>query len=118
MTNYSRRKNDVLKVVVTDGTTDIARSFLYRMLIDNVFGANQSIFASLYELPERTPFLDSVMIELTSFSPSCLNGKHLFVAAPLYAFCLFEKCNYYSTNETLGTGAKFNKLIDRSCRLN
>ncbi|XP_068984521.1 malate dehydrogenase, cytoplasmic-like [Bombus flavifrons] len=72
--NYFRRKENVLKVVVTDGTTDLARAFLYRMLNDNVFGENQSVFVSLYELPNKTTFLESVAIELTSFSPKVLNG--------------------------------------------
>ncbi|XP_076761655.1 malate dehydrogenase [Xylocopa sonorina] len=71
--SYSRRKN-VLKVAVTDGTTEIARSFVYRIFTDNVFGENQSVFVSLYELPEKATFMESVMIELTSFSPNLLNG--------------------------------------------
>lgn len=74
--NYFRRKENVLKVVVTDGTTDLARAFLYRMLNDNVFGENQSVFVSLYELPNKATFLESVVIELTSFSPKVLNGKY------------------------------------------
>ncbi|KOC68420.1 Malate dehydrogenase, cytoplasmic [Habropoda laboriosa] len=72
VTNYSRHK-DVLKIVVTDSTTEIARTFLYRVLTDNVFGKNQSLLVSLYEQPGRAAFLESVAIELTSFGPNVLN---------------------------------------------
>ncbi|KAK9299467.1 hypothetical protein QLX08_007491 [Tetragonisca angustula] len=72
--NYLQSKEDALKIVVTDGTTELARSFLYRMLYDNVFGENQSVFISLYELPSKAIFLESVAIELTSFSPKLLSG--------------------------------------------
>lgn len=68
-------KNNVLKIVVTDGTTEIARSFLYRILTDDVFGKNQCIFVSLYELSTKTMFLESLAIELNSFSPKLLSGK-------------------------------------------
>ncbi|XP_043520248.1 malate dehydrogenase-like [Frieseomelitta varia] len=74
--NYLQSEEDALKIVVTDGTTELARSFLYRMLNDNVFGENQSVFISLYELPRKAIFLESVAIELTSFSPKLLSGKH------------------------------------------
>lgn len=74
--NYSQSKKDALKIVVTDGTTELARSFLYRMLNDNVFGKDQSVFISLYELPNKAIFFESVAIELTSFSPKLLSGKH------------------------------------------
>lgn len=80
--NYLRGKEDALKIVVTDGATELARSFLYRILNDNVFGENQSVFISLYELPSRAIFLESVAIELTSFSPKLLSGKR----APLHFY--------------------------------
>lgn len=67
-------KNNVLKIVVTDGTTEIARSFLYRILTDDVFGKNQCVFVSLYELSTKTMFLESLAIELYSFSPKLLSG--------------------------------------------
>ncbi|CAK9811705.1 Malate dehydrogenase, cytoplasmic [Anthophora plagiata] len=72
VTNYSRQK-DVLKIVVTDSTTEIARTFLYRVLSDNVFGENQSLSINLYEQPGRAAFLESVAIELTSFGSNLLH---------------------------------------------
>ncbi|XP_031832086.1 malate dehydrogenase, cytoplasmic [Nomia melanderi] len=73
VTHASRRDEDVLRVVVTDGSSDIALSFLYRILSDEVFGPDQSIFVSVYEFPEKAVFLESVAIELTFFSPNLLH---------------------------------------------
>lgn len=94
VSNYLRRKNDVLKIAVTDGTTDIARSFVYRMLVDKVFGKNQSVFVSLYELPNKATFLESVAIELTSFSPKVLSGKYLYTIMFIH-FCTFLSFYFY-----------------------
>nr|XP_003703577.1 PREDICTED: malate dehydrogenase, cytoplasmic-like isoform X2 [Megachile rotundata] len=65
---------DVLKIVVTDGTTELALTFLYRILYDNVFGENQLVFISIFEFQDKALFLESVEIELTSFSPNLLQG--------------------------------------------
>lgn len=78
VTHASRRKEDVLRVVVTDGSSDIALSFLYRILSDEVFGPDQSIFVSIYEFPGKAVFLESIAIELTLCSPNLLHGKPFF----------------------------------------
>ena len=117
--NYLQSKEDALKIVVTDGTTELARSFLYRMLYDNVFGENQSVFISLYELPSKAIFLESVAIELTSFSPKLLSGKRPYTVIFLrlrlrmlvQIYATYEKCRY-----TLHIfGYCFGILCARSC---
>ncbi|XP_017891084.1 malate dehydrogenase, cytoplasmic [Ceratina calcarata] len=73
VTNATKRVNDPLKIVITDGTTDIARSFAYKVLYGHVFGKDRPIVMSFYELPDKATFLESVMIELTSFAPNLLH---------------------------------------------
>lgn len=70
-------KKDVLKIVVTDGTTELALTFLYRILYDNVFGEDQLVFISIFEFQDKAFILESVEIELTSFGPNLLQGKCL-----------------------------------------
>ncbi|XP_043251049.1 malate dehydrogenase-like [Colletes gigas] len=74
VTNVSRRKDDVLRIVVTDGTTEMTLAFLHRILSVNSFGPDQSVFISIYEFPEKAVFLESIAIELTAFSPNILHG--------------------------------------------
>ncbi|XP_076176239.1 malate dehydrogenase, cytoplasmic [Ptiloglossa arizonensis] len=74
VSNVSQRKDDVLRIVVTDGTTEIVLAFLYRILSDNSFGPDQSLFVNVYEFPDKAMFLESVAIELTAFSPNMLHG--------------------------------------------
>lgn len=81
VSNVSQRKDDVLRIVVTDGTTEIVLAFLYRILSDNSFGPDQSLFVNVYEFPDKAMFLESVAIELTAFSPNMLHGKHPFTFA-------------------------------------
>ncbi|XP_076681198.1 malate dehydrogenase [Andrena cerasifolii] len=73
VTNISRR-NDDLRLVVTDASTDLALTLIYRILSDDVFGTSRSIFVSLFEFRDKAVFLESVGIELTSFSPNLLTG--------------------------------------------
>ncbi|KZC12679.1 PREDICTED: malate dehydrogenase, cytoplasmic-like [Dufourea novaeangliae] len=74
VTHASRCKSDVLRVVVTDGSSDIALALIYRILSDQVFGSDQSVFISIYEFQDRAVFLESVAIELTLCSPNLLHG--------------------------------------------
>ncbi|KAG7211810.1 hypothetical protein KM043_011041 [Ampulex compressa] len=64
----------VLRVVVTDATTEIALALAYRIFCDNVFGPNQPIFLVLFECRDKAKFLESVAIELTDYAPDLLQG--------------------------------------------
>lgn len=75
VSNASRQDN-ALRVVITDGSTDIALALIYRIFVDDVFGKDQPVFISLFEFESKAVFLDSVIIELTSCSPNLLHGKH------------------------------------------
>lgn len=86
VTNISRR-NDDLRLVVTDASTDVALALIYRILSDDVFGTSRAIFVSLFEFREKAVFLDSVGIELTSFSPNLLTGEQ-----PLHPCTLGSSC--------------------------
>lgn len=73
--NSINDQNDVLKIVVTDGATELALTFLNRILYDTVFGKDQLVFISIFEFKDKALLLETVEIELTSFSPSNLHGK-------------------------------------------
>ncbi|XP_076645066.1 malate dehydrogenase, cytoplasmic [Halictus rubicundus] len=73
VTHASQNKNDVLRVVVTDGCTDIALALIYRIFFDEIFGPDQLISLSVYEFQSRAVFLESVAIELTLCSPNLLH---------------------------------------------
>ncbi|XP_076544578.1 malate dehydrogenase, cytoplasmic isoform X2 [Osmia lignaria lignaria] len=72
--NSINDQNDVLKIVVTDGATELALAFLSRILYDKVFGEHQLVFISIFDFKDKALFLEPVAIELTSFSPSNLHG--------------------------------------------
>nr|XP_033332961.1 malate dehydrogenase-like [Megalopta genalis] len=74
VTHASRRKNDAMRVVITDGSTEIALALAYRIFSDEIFGPDQSIFLSIHEFHSRAVFLESVAIELTLCSPNLLEG--------------------------------------------
>ncbi|XP_076293984.1 LOW QUALITY PROTEIN: malate dehydrogenase, cytoplasmic [Lasioglossum baleicum] len=75
VTHASRRKSDILNVVITDGSSDITLDLIYGIFSDDTFGPDQSVFLRIYEFPARAVFLESVAIELSLGSPNRLHGK-------------------------------------------
>ncbi|XP_015178801.1 PREDICTED: malate dehydrogenase, cytoplasmic-like [Polistes dominula] len=65
---------NVLRVVVTEASTEIALALMYRILCDKIFGDNQLIYLIAYETLEKALFLESIIIELTDFSSDQLDG--------------------------------------------
>ncbi|XP_046833708.1 malate dehydrogenase, cytoplasmic-like [Vespa crabro] len=65
---------NVLRIVVTEASTEIAHALMYRILSNNVFEKDQLIYLVVYETFEKALFLESIAIELTEFSPAQLYG--------------------------------------------
>ncbi|XP_078037003.1 malate dehydrogenase [Augochlora pura] len=74
VTHASRHKHDAMRVVITDGSSEIALALAYRIFSDAIFGRDQSIFLSIHEFHSRAVFLESVAIELSLCSPNLLEG--------------------------------------------
>ncbi|XP_016837901.1 malate dehydrogenase, cytoplasmic-like [Nasonia vitripennis] len=60
------------RVVITEATSFIARSLAYRILSDEIFGADQEIVLSLYDSGEQAMLLQTVAIEITACAPNLL----------------------------------------------
>ncbi|XP_043502359.1 malate dehydrogenase, cytoplasmic-like [Polistes fuscatus] len=73
---HSSSSNDrnVLRVVVTEASTEIALALMYRILSNKIFDDDQLIYLIAYETFEKALFLESVVIELTEFSSDQLDG--------------------------------------------
>ncbi|KAK2581328.1 hypothetical protein KPH14_008101 [Odynerus spinipes] len=72
--DHSYRDRDILRVVVTEGSSEIALALMYRILCYKVFGDDQLIYLIIYEAPEKALFLESIAIELTEFASDLLAG--------------------------------------------
>ncbi|XP_047363497.1 malate dehydrogenase, cytoplasmic-like [Vespa velutina] len=68
----------VLRIVVTEASTEIARALMYRILSNNVFENDRLIYLIVYETFEKALFLESIVIELTECSPAQLYGSQPF----------------------------------------
>lgn len=75
--NSSDDRN-VLRIVVTEASTEIAHALMYRIFSNNVFEDDQLIYLVVYETFEKALFLESIVIELTEFSPIQLYGSQFF----------------------------------------
>ncbi|KAI4489572.1 hypothetical protein M0802_011009 [Mischocyttarus mexicanus] len=83
--DHSSHDRNVLRVVVTEASTEIALALMYRILSDKVFGDNQLIYLIAYETIEKALFLESIVIELTELSSDQLDGI-IFTHEPSVAF--------------------------------
>ncbi|XP_024945360.1 malate dehydrogenase, cytoplasmic-like isoform X2 [Cephus cinctus] len=72
--NPLQDENPPLLVVITEGSTTLARALIYRILIDETFGPNQSIHFILYDSLNFLAFLESTAIEITACAPNLLEG--------------------------------------------
>lgn len=63
-----------LRVVITEGTSYIARYLAYRILSDAVFGSDREIILSLYDTEDNAVLLESIGIEITACAPNLLKG--------------------------------------------
>lgn len=73
----SSNDRNILRIVVTEASTEIAHALMYRILSNNVFEDDQLIYLVVYETFEKALFLESIVIELTEFSPIQLYGSQL-----------------------------------------
>ncbi|KAF7385744.1 hypothetical protein HZH66_011586 [Vespula vulgaris] len=76
---------NVLRIVVTEASTEIAHALMYRILSNNVFEDDQLIYLVVYETFEKALFLESIVIELTESSPTQLYGI-IYTHEPSIAF--------------------------------
>ncbi|XP_035741047.1 malate dehydrogenase, cytoplasmic-like [Vespa mandarinia] len=82
---------NVLRIVVTEASTEIAHALMYRILSNNVFENDQLIYLVVYETFEKALFLESIVIELTEFSPAQLYGSQPFEKFLLRNFIFFKR---------------------------
>ena len=74
--SFVKEEKFIPRIVITEASTLLVRSLIYRILYDEVFGPNQEIIISLYESQSNTPFLNSLVIEVTACAPNNLTGMN------------------------------------------
>ncbi|XP_051158798.1 malate dehydrogenase-like [Leptopilina boulardi] len=67
--NDSFRRNSIPRIVITDASSSVTRSLIYRLIYDEVFGINQEVIINLYESSDKSTFLNSLIIEITACAP-------------------------------------------------
>lgn len=73
--NMQSKEKPTLRVVITRAMSYTSRSLAYRILTDEIFGADQQIILSMYDSNDSAVFLQGIAIELKSCAPNILEGK-------------------------------------------
>lgn len=87
--NESFRRNSIPRIVITDASSSVTRSLIYRLIYDEVFGINQEVIINLYESSDKSTFLNSLIIEISACAPHNLKGTVLFEILYFSFYLLF-----------------------------